>query len=151
MHVLILLSIRFFVVDDLWVVCVVYYAKQKRPWNVCVLILYLNNDSHISLLSLQADFDAQLEAAGDKLVVVDFFATWCGPCKVIAPKLEEFADTYKDRIVVLKVDVDECENVTERYNITSMPTFVFIKGGVEKDSFSGANAEKLEKFILQLT
>lgn len=99
----------------------------------------------------QADFDEQVKQAGDKLVVVDFFATWCGPCKVIAPKLEEFSETYKEKIVVLKVDVDECEQLTERYNISSMPTFLFIKGGEQKDSFSGANAEKLEKFITQYT
>uniref|UniRef100_A0A336KZF1 Thioredoxin n=1 Tax=Culicoides sonorensis TaxID=179676 RepID=A0A336KZF1_CULSO len=98
-----------------------------------------------------ADFDEQLTAAGDKLVVVDFFATWCGPCKVIAPKLAEFAETYKDKIVVLKVDVDECEQLTERYNISSMPTFVFIKNKEAVDNFSGANAEKLEKFITQYT
>ncbi|XP_063698642.1 thioredoxin-2-like [Culicoides brevitarsis] len=96
-----------------------------------------------------ADFDEQVKQAGDKLVVIDFFATWCGPCKVIAPKLEEFSEKYADKIVVLKVDVDECEQLTERFNITSMPTFVFLKGGETKDSFAGANAEKLEKFITQ--
>jgi len=98
-----------------------------------------------------ADFDEQLSKVGDLLVVVDFFATWCGPCKVISPKLEEFATTYKDKIFVLKVDVDECEQLTERYNISSMPTFLFIKGGEVKDMFSGANAEKLEKYITQYT
>lgn len=97
----------------------------------------------------QADFDSKLESAGDLLVVVDFFATWCGPCKVIAPKLEEFSNTYAEKIVVLKVDVDECEDLAVRYNISSMPTFIFIKKGEQIDSFSGASAEKLEKHIIQ--
>ncbi|XP_070492838.1 thioredoxin-2 [Chironomus tepperi] len=97
----------------------------------------------------EGDFNSQLEAAGEKLVVVDFFATWCGPCKMIAPKLEEFSVKYADRVVVLKVDVDECEEVAVKYNISSMPTFVFIKNGQKVDSFSGANADKLEKTILQ--
>lgn len=100
---------------------------------------------------MQADFEEQVKQAGDKLVVVDFFATWCGPCKVIAPKLAELAETYKDKIVVLKVDVDECEQLTERFQISSMPTFVFLKNGEQKDNFSGANAEKLEKYITQYT
>lgn len=52
----------------------------------------------------QADFDAKLEAAGDLLVLVDFHATWCGPCKMIAPKLEEFANKYVDKLVIVKVD-----------------------------------------------
>lgn len=52
---------------------------------------------------LQEDFEEQLKAAGDKLVLVDFFATWCGPCKMIAPKLEEHSKTYAERLVVLKV------------------------------------------------
>lgn len=53
----------------------------------------------------QADFDGQLEAAGDKLVIVDFHATWCGPCKMIAPKLEEFSKTYSEKVLILKVNI----------------------------------------------
>ncbi|XP_055546620.1 thioredoxin-2 [Wyeomyia smithii] len=97
-----------------------------------------------------ADFDSQLEAAGSKLVVVDFFATWCGPCKVIAPKLEEFQSMYADKIVVIKVDVDECEDLAAKYNITSMPTFLFLKDKNVVQSFSGANAEKLGSCIKKL-
>lgn len=94
-----------------------------------------------------ADFDSRLEAAAGKLVVVDFFATWCGPCKVIAPKLDEFQNTYSDKIVIIKVDVDECEDLAAKYNISSMPTFLFIKNKEVVDQFAGANGEKLESFI----
>lgn len=97
----------------------------------------------------QEDLDAKLESAGDKLVVIDFFALWCGPCKLIAPKLEECANKFGDKIVVLKVDIDECEDIAVKYNISSMPTFVFIKKGEQLDCFSGGNPEKLEQFIVQ--
>lgn len=56
----------------------------------------------------QADFNAQLESAGSKLVMVDFYATWCGPCKVIAPKIEKMSQEFKD-VVFMKVDVDKNE------------------------------------------
>lgn len=94
-----------------------------------------------------ADFDSRLEAAGDKLVVVDFFATWCGPCKVIAPKLDEFQNRFSEKIVIIKVDVDECEDLAAKYNISSMPTFLFIKNKEVVDQFAGANPEKLQSFI----
>lgn len=93
-----------------------------------------------------ADLESQLEAAGEKLVVIDFFAVWCGPCKVIAPKLAELQTQYSD-IIVLKVDVDECEDLAMKYDVSSMPTFLFLKNKQVVDSFSGANAEKLESFI----
>lgn len=54
-------------------------------------------------LYFQADFDDQLKVAGDKVVVVDFFATWCGPCKMIAPTLEDLAGKHASSLVVLKV------------------------------------------------
>ncbi|XP_030386879.1 thioredoxin-2-like [Scaptodrosophila lebanonensis] len=88
----------------------------------------------------KADLDAQLASAGDKLMVVDFFATWCGPCKIIAPKLEEIAQKLAEKIVVLKVDVDKCEEIVMELNVSSMPTFVFLK---KIEEFAGANAQRL--------
>ncbi|XP_066954092.1 thioredoxin-2 [Macrobrachium rosenbergii] len=92
------------------------------------------------------DFDKQLEEAGDKLVIVDFHATWCGPCKMIAPKLEAMSQEMTD-VVFLKVDVDEVEEVAVTYQITCMPTFVFIKNKEKVDHFSGANEEKIREYL----
>ncbi|XP_022906157.1 thioredoxin-2-like [Onthophagus taurus] len=94
------------------------------------------------------DFSTKLTDAGDSLVVVDFFATWCGPCKMIAPKLEELAKENSN-ILVLKVDVDECEDIAMEYNITSMPTFIFIKSKKVVQQFSGANYDKLKQMIVE--
>ncbi|CAD7085430.1 unnamed protein product [Hermetia illucens] len=99
----------------------------------------------VYIVQNKEDFRGKLQSAGDKLVVVDFFATWCGPCKIISPKLEELANKYGDRVVVLKVDVDDCDELDVEYGVSSMPTFIFIKNGEKIDSFVGANAEKLEK------
>ncbi|XP_053961256.1 thioredoxin-2 [Anastrepha obliqua] len=99
------------------------------------------------LIKDSSDLNNQLKEAGAKLVVIDFFATWCGPCKLIAPKLEELAKEYEGRVVVLKVDVDECEDIAMEYNVSSMPTFVFIKESKQINSFAGANGEKLADFI----
>eukprot|EP00099_Drosophila_melanogaster_P014744 NP_523526.1 thioredoxin-2, isoform A [Drosophila melanogaster] len=95
----------------------------------------------------KADLDGQLTKASGKLVVLDFFATWCGPCKMISPKLVELSTQFADNVVVLKVDVDECEDIAMEYNISSMPTFVFLKNGVKVEEFAGANAKRLEDVI----
>ncbi|XP_001602650.3 thioredoxin-2 isoform X1 [Nasonia vitripennis] len=89
------------------------------------------------------ELKTKLTEAGEKLVVIDFFATWCGPCKMIAPKLDELSQELTD-VVFLKVDVDELEGVAEEYDVNSMPTFVFIKNGSVLDKFSGANIEKVK-------
>ncbi|XP_054276000.1 thioredoxin-2 isoform X2 [Macrosteles quadrilineatus] len=91
----------------------------------------------------EEDLKTKLKEAGDNLVVIDFFATWCGPCKMISPKIEEMAAEMQD-VVFLKVDVDECESIAGEYNVSSMPTFVFIKKGERLEQFSGA---KRERFI----
>ncbi|XP_023162014.1 thioredoxin-2 [Drosophila hydei] len=105
----------------------------------------------VHVIQSKEDFEQQLSNAGDKLIVIDFCANWCGPCKIIAPKLEELAAQYAERAVVLKVNVDDNEEITIEYNITSMPTFVFIKSGEVLEVFVGGNSEKLaksmEKFV----
>ena len=63
---------------------------------------------------------------GNRPAIVDFYAGWCGPCRMLAPILEELADVYKDQIYVYKVDVDKCEALAEAYNIRSIPTTLFI-------------------------
>ena len=95
------------------------------------------------------DLKTRLTEAGEKLVVLDFMATWCGPCKMIGPKLDELAVELADSIVVLKVDVDECEDIAGEYGINSMPTFVFVKSGKKLEEFSGANVDKLRNTVLK--
>lgn len=96
----------------------------------------------------EATFDETLKTAGDKLVVVDFFAEWCGPCKMIAPIVEELAVTYKDKVIVTKVDVDENQGLSQRYGVRSIPTMLFIRNGVVKEQLVGFNPkEKLVTLI----
>ncbi|XP_017761736.1 PREDICTED: thioredoxin-2-like [Eufriesea mexicana] len=94
------------------------------------------------------DLKNKLEAAGNTLVVIDFFATWCGPCKMISPKLEKLAEEMQD-VIFLKVDIDECVELATEYDIISMPSFVFIKNGQVLESFSGANYNRLKSTILK--
>merc|ERR1711993_139822 len=95
-----------------------------------------------------ADLKAQLAEAGEKLVVIDFYATWCGPCKVIAPQIEAMSKEMAE-VVFLKVDVDENEDAAQEYNISAMPTFIFIKNQAKVSDMMGANADKLKAMIEQ--
>ena len=80
---------------------------------------------------------AELEAAGLPLVV-DFSATWCGPCKKIAPIIEELAQEYDGRVVVGKCDVDDNDALTSKFGIRNVPTVLFIKNGEVVDKHVGA-------------
>jgi thioredoxin 1 len=102
----------------------------------------------VQLISDAADLATKLTDAKEKLVIIDFFAKWCGPCKLMGPFIEELANEYPD-VVMLKVDVDECEEAAIEYNIQSMPTFVFLKSKKEVVRFSGANKDKLKENLLK--
>ena len=65
----------------------------------------------------------------DGVILVDFFATWCGPCKMLAPVLSQIAEEYKDKIRVGKVNVDENNELAMKYQIASIPTLIFFKNG----------------------
>ncbi|XP_029048082.1 thioredoxin-2 [Osmia lignaria lignaria] len=94
------------------------------------------------------DLKSKIEKAGDQLIVIDFYATWCGPCKMIAPKIEELSKEMQD-VIFVKVDVDVREDIATDYDINSMPTFVFIKNGKVVESFAGANYDKVKDTILK--
>ena len=86
---------------------------------------------------------------GDKPLVIDFWATWCGPCRVIAPIISKLAEKYGDRLVVGKCDVEDNEDLAVQYNIRNIPTILFFKGGQVIDKLVGAQSEAVveEKFL----
>jgi thioredoxin len=84
----------------------------------------------------------------DVPVLVDFWAVWCGPCKAIAPAVEELAKQYKGKVKVAKMDVDEHQNVPQQYGIRSIPTLLVFKGGRVVDTIVGAVPKaKLEESL----
>jgi len=84
-----------------------------------------------------ATFDADV-LGSDKPVLVDFWAEWCGPCKMVAPVLEEIASEHGDKITVAKVNIDENPEIARRYQIMSIPTMSVFAGGEIVKSIIGA-------------
>ena len=99
-------------------------------------------------LKTKAEFDEALKAAGDKLVVVDFTATWCGPCQRIAPVFVKMAEEMGD-VVFVKVDVDENDETSQACGMSCMPTFQFYKAGEKVHEFSGASEDKIRSAVAQ--
>ncbi len=76
--------------------------------------------------------------ATDQIVLVDFWAEWCGPCKMIGPSVAELADEYAGRAVIGKIDVDANPNTSVEFGVRSIPTLLFFKNGVVVDKVVGA-------------
>lgn len=83
--------------------------------------------SHLDL----SNFDSTLKEAGDKPVLVDFYADWCGPCKMAAPIIEAMVDEYEGKAVITKVDVDENNELASKFGVMSIPTVIVFKHGKE--------------------
>lgn len=73
----------------------------------------------------------------DRPVLVDFYATWCGPCKALSPIIDELKNEYQDRLDVLKVDIDENFQLAQKYSIQSIPTLIVFKNGVPFKTMKG--------------
>lgn len=77
------------------------------------------------------------ELMNEKAVLVDFFATWCGPCKMLSPVLEGVAERMKDKVTIVKVDVDRSPDLAAKFGVMSVPTMIMFKNGRQVDAFSG--------------
>lgn len=95
----------------------------------------------------RSNFQEEVISSG-KLVIVDLYATWCGPCKALAPVLEEIAEKYAGKVKVVKVNVDEEESLAVKMGVASIPTVIFFMNGQPVTSFVGLkSASEIEKII----
>jgi thioredoxin 1 len=99
----------------------------------------MENSAVISLN--ESNFDREV-TQGDKPVIVDFWADWCGPCKMIAPLLDEIAREKVDSVKVAKVNVDENQSLSFKYNIRAIPALLFFKNGQLRDQVTGVTSKK---------
>jgi thioredoxin 1 len=88
------------------------------------------------------DFDREV-LQSDKLVIVDFWAEWCGPCKMIAPLLDEIARELPDKVKIVKVNVDQEQQLAQKFGIYNIPTLLFFKGGAVREQVVGTAAKKV--------
>ena len=94
-----------------------------------------------------AAFDADV-LQNSKAVLLDFWAEWCGPCKMIAPLLDEVAGKYEDKLDVVKLNVDENPNVAQKFGIRSIPTLIlFMDGAVQAQLMGAMPLRQLEEFL----
>lgn len=88
----------------------------------------------------------------DGITIVDFFATWCGPCKMLAPVFDELGTEMAGKASFIKVDVDQSSDIASKYNVSTIPTMVILKNGEKQDAMVGflpkeVIKEKLEKYL----
>ena len=81
----------------------------------------------IKIINSTQEFDDLIKQ--NRYVLVDFWATWCAPCRMVAPVIEKIADQYSEKVIVAKVDVDEQQELAIRYGIQTIPTIIFFKEG----------------------
>ncbi|KAF5408472.1 MAG: Thioredoxin C-1 [Candidatus Udaeobacter sp.] len=99
----------------------------------------MDNSSVIKLD--ESNFEREV-TQDDKPVIVDFWAEWCGPCKMIAPLLDEIAREKADAVKVAKVNVDENQSLSLKYNIRAIPALLFFKNGQLRDQVTGVTSKK---------
>ncbi len=104
----------------------------------------------MALVINQNNFEELL--AGDQLVVIDFWAEWCGPCRAITPVIEKLAEEYEGRVAIGKCNVEDNDDIVAKYGVRNIPTIIFLKGGQQVDKQVGmVNEEairaKIEKML----
>ncbi len=94
----------------------------------------------------ESNFDEEVMQS-DKPVLLDFWAEWCPPCKMIAPHVDQLAEEYKDKVKVGKVDVEANQALASKYGISSIPTLIMFKGGEPVQTIQGANLPAIKEAL----
>jgi thioredoxin 1 len=117
-----------------------YAAREKR-------LAVINDNKGGTVEFTDANFKSKV-LSSNKLSLVDFWAPWCGPCRAMGPVIEDLAKEYSGKVNIGKLNVDNNPNISAKYNITSIPTLLFIKNGKVVDKLVGVYPRsKLEKKI----
>lgn len=111
-----------------WTYARAYYKIEADKEEPCMKIV--NTEEFNTLMNEDA-------------VLVDFFATWCGPCKMLTPVLESVANKLDGKVIIVKVDVDESPDLAQRFGIMSVPTMILFKKGTQTAAFSGYMPEQM--------
>ena len=98
-------------------------------------------DNSATITLDESNFDREVNQS-DKPVIVDFWAEWCGPCKMIAPLLDEIAKEKAESVKVAKVNVDENQSLSSKFNIRAIPSLLFVKNGQLRDQITGMTSKK---------
>lgn len=117
-------------------------------------VVHLNEKDFSEKVADLETISTQWEYKGDKPALIDFFATWCGPCKALSPILDELAEEYKDRVHIYKIDVDREEKLSEMFEIRTVPTLLFTPVHGDPQMISGVLPKhelkkKIEEFLLK--
>jgi thioredoxin 1 len=117
-------------------------GSLSRDFNFADLELsfLMTTDNSTTIKLDESNFDREINS--DKPVLVDFWAEWCGPCKLIAPLLDEIAREKADAVKIAKVNVDENQSLSFKYNIRAIPSLLFFKNGQLRDQVTGMTSKK---------
>lgn len=104
-----------------------------------------DTESLIIPINTKDEFENYIKSTVDKYVLVYFFAIWCGPCKKLSMEFKELAEKYRDKIIVLKINIDDMEELAIEYDVTVMPSFTIVKNGEKLEHFFGSKTDQIDK------
>ena len=105
-------------------------------------------DNTDNIVTLSDDNFKDVIAESNIPVLIDFWAAWCGPCRIVSPVIEGLADDYGESVKVCKLNVDENRQIAEQYGIMSIPTVMIFKGGTAQESIIGARQAQYYKSVI---